>query len=44
MIKIMGSHNGVAEWIDETDNTEDAEYLVNEYRMAFGSQWVIWYE
>lgn len=46
MYKIMVEWNsGQKECIDETDTQEDATYLVNEYRMAFGSSYNrIWFE
>ena len=45
MYKIKGqSENGEIEVIDEADSKQDAVYLVSEYSMAFGSNWVIWYE
>lgn len=29
------------EEVDEADNFEDAQYLIGEYRMAFGPGWTI---
>lgn len=43
MIKIMGAKGGVVEVIDECI-PEEADYLVGEYRMAFGPGWAIWKE
>ena len=41
--KIMGKYrNSSAEEIDTAKNENDAEYLVGEYLMAFGSGWRIW--
>ena len=45
MITIMGSYDyGEAEEIDTTDTREGADYLLDEYRMAFGEGWIIWTE
>jgi hypothetical protein len=42
---IMGSYKGKpAEQIDTAVDIEDANYLVGEYKMAFGRGWEIWYE
>ena len=41
MYEIWGRYNGTWEVIDETDNRNDADYLVQEYMMAYGSDWVI---
>jgi len=39
-VVIWGKYkNGKTEKIDETDNPE---YLVREYRIAFGPDWTIW--
>ena len=43
-IKIMGRYNGVTEELDTANNENSAEYLVNEYRIAFGTGWHIWTE
>ena len=41
--KIMGQNrSGVIEEIDETDTRDDADYLAQEYSMAFGMSWIIW--
>lgn len=42
MFKIMGRYNKVTEEIDEADTREDAEFLLNEYSMAFGDGWELW--
>jgi hypothetical protein len=31
-----------AEELDQTDSRRQAEYLVGEYRMSFGSSWEVW--
>ena len=41
MYEIWGRYNGEWEKIDESDNRNDADYLVGEYMMAFGSDWII---
>lgn len=43
-IKIMGRYQGITEELDTANNESSAEYLINEYRMAFGSEWHIWQE
>lgn len=40
--EIRGKYQGETEVIDETTSKEDADYLVSEYRMAYGSGWTIW--
>lgn len=42
MWKIMGKLPGQKwEEIDEADNRHSAEYLLAEYRLAFGPAWVL---
>ena len=42
-ISIWGRLSGKKpEKIDEASNWKEARYLVVEYRMAYGSSWVIW--
>jgi len=36
--------NKEAEIIDTAKNPKEAQFMVGEYRMAFGSGWVIWYD
>ena len=44
MFIIMGQYQGRdAEEIDTADNQKSAEYLVAEYKMAFGEHWHIWF-
>jgi hypothetical protein len=43
MYKIKGCYQGNTEVIDETDTEEDAIYLVQEYQLAYGSAWRVWY-
>jgi hypothetical protein len=40
---IKGSSQYGTEELDETDNLHAAQYLVQEYRIAFGAGWRIWY-
>ena len=44
MYKIMGKHNDCTEEIDTADEWAEAIYLVDEYTMAYGSDWEIWIE
>ena len=39
--KIMGTYQGETEELDETSDLRDAEYLLGEYRMAYGREWRI---
>ena len=41
MYEIVGTYRGEKEVIDETDSISDARYLVGEYRLAFGPEWII---
>ena len=41
---IMGKYRGKTEQLDTATGEAEANYLVGEYRMAFGSEWVIWKE
>ena len=41
---IKGKYQGKTEDLDEADDNITAAYLVGEYRMAFGVEWVIWSE
>ena len=40
---IYGRYNGQVETIDTADTKSEAMYMVGEYRMAYGADWVIWY-
>lgn len=42
MFKIMGRYMGRTEEIDNAATKRDAEYLLREYRLAFGSAWTLW--
>jgi len=42
-LAIMGRLEGNVEEIDRADDKDEARYLVQEYRMAFGPDWSIWY-
>ena len=40
MFKIMGKYKGGSwEEIDTADTKQDAEYLLQEYRIAYGGEW-----
>lgn len=40
MFQIIGKYAGCpAEVIDEAETREDAEYMLKEYKIAFGSDW-----
>lgn len=42
---IFGSYQGSSkEAIDTADDEKTAEYLVGEYKLAYGSNWNIWHE
>ena len=43
-VRIMGRYNGETEELDTANNDNSAEYLIAEYRMAFGAGWHIWQE
>jgi len=43
MFKIIGKYkNNKPEEIDEAETLKEANYLVGEYRLAFGFEWSIW--
>lgn len=45
MFKIVGKYPGQPkETIDECEAKAEADHLLAEYRMAFGSEWIIWIE
>jgi hypothetical protein len=39
---IMGKYKGRTEEIDSCEDKQEAERLVGEYQLAFGSDWHIW--
>jgi len=39
--KIIGTYRGKSEEIDIADDRKEAEYLRNEYALAYGSEWVV---
>lgn len=41
-ISIWGRYRGNVEKIDSASSKSSADYLVGEYRMAFGKEWEIW--
>jgi hypothetical protein len=40
--QIMGKYRGKVEEVDTATGERDADYLVGEYRLAFGRDWEIW--
>jgi len=44
MYKIMGRSRYGTEQLDESDSKQNAEYLLTEYKLAFGPAWEIWIE
>ena len=43
-INIWGRYkNAAPEIIDTAESMKDAEYLVGEYRMAYGQGWLVWH-
>ena len=40
----MGRYQGGTELLDETTSREEARMLVNEYKLAFGDSWHVWFE
>jgi hypothetical protein len=41
-INIWGKYRDKVEKIDSTTSQRDARYLVGEYRMAYGQEWIVW--
>ena len=41
-IKIWGKYQGRTEEIDTAPDEQEADRLVQEYRMAFGTSWLVW--
>ncbi len=39
--QILGTYKGNTEVLDGANNLKEAQYLVKEYRMAFGNDWII---
>lgn len=45
MYVILGKPaEGYTEQVDLAEDMETAKYLVNEYRMSFGSGWKVWFK
>lgn len=42
MITIWGKYQGKIEKIDTATDKLDADYLVREYKLAYGRRWQIW--
>lgn len=38
---IMGKYKGQSEEIDTAKDKKEAQYLRNEYQLAFGNDWVV---
>lgn len=42
-IKVWGRYKKLPpEVLDDAVDQKDADYLVNEYRMAYGKDWIVW--
>ena len=39
--EIIGTYHGVEEVIDYANSEKSAEYLKNEYQIAYGPEWVV---
>ena len=44
MFRILGKYHGRTEEIDQFSNRIEAERMLVEYMMAFGSSWTLWIE
>lgn len=44
MYNIVGEHKGEKEVIDTSEQLSQANYMLTEYRMAFGPEWTLWIE
>jgi hypothetical protein len=42
--KIIGKYQGQSEEIDVANSKEEAEYMLQEYKQAYGPAWKIWAE
>ena len=40
----MGKYEGQTEVIDTAETKDEARYLWQEYKMAYGSEWKLWIE
>ncbi len=38
---IIGTYQGETEEVDSADTKEEAQYLLGEYRLAFGPDWYL---
>ena len=43
MYKIYAKSRWCTEVVDTADTEREAQYLVNEYSMAYGSEWTVWH-
>jgi hypothetical protein len=41
MYEILGVYDGEKEVVDTAETQEDAEYLLQEYQLAFGLDWIL---
>ena len=39
---IKGKHQGREEEIDQAETEEEIDYMLAEYRIAFGPGWLLW--
>jgi hypothetical protein len=44
MYNIVGIYKGEKEVIDSSDNLTEANYMLTEYKKAFGPEWTLWIE
>ena len=44
MYNIIGIYKGNKEVIDTAKDEQEAIYLINEYQLAYGNDWRIYYE
>lgn len=44
MVKIVGIYQGTREIIDTFDTKEEAEKMLSEYKMAYGTDWYLYVE
>lgn len=44
MFKIFARYRGVREEIDSTETEAEAIYLVGEYQLSYGREWLVWFQ
>ncbi len=42
MYQIIGVYKGNREVIDQAETKKEADYLVSEYRLAYGNEWKVY--